>query len=220
MVTAARTVEACRGALGRLPGRLSGLGAACPAARGCLDGTPCGLSESLWPCRHMCPPSGVSMRGPPRPTVLMLPGDLPRVQSPKVPEGRTAQRARPAGPCPRSAQPRTHAFLQLRIMRSCSPATALQAASSLVHCSWWVASARQGMCGAGCQPPGPGGTWVRLSAEAVRWPGFGRGVRASQPAFLAVGASSGHRPREWLVPTVTPALSSSHLNFLHRQERG
>lgn len=220
MATAARTVEACRGALGHLPGRLPGLGAACPATRGCLDGTPCRLSESLWPCRHTCPPSGVSTRGPPLLTALTLPGDLPRVQSPKVPEGRTALRARPAGPCPLSVWPHTHAFLQLRITRSCSPATALQAASSLVHCSWWVASARQGVGGAGCQPPGPGGTWVCLSAEALRQPGFGRGVRASKPAFLAVGASSGHWPRERLVPMVTPALSSTHLNFLHRQETG
>lgn len=38
------------------------------------------------------------------------------------------------------AQPRTHAFLQLCIMRSCSPTTALQLASSLVHLSCWVAS--------------------------------------------------------------------------------
>ena len=40
------------------------------------------------------------------------------------------------------AWPRTHAFLQLCIMRSCSPTTALQLASSLVHLSCWVASAR------------------------------------------------------------------------------
>lgn len=45
--------------------------------------------------------------------------------------------------CPLWAQPHTHAFLQLCIMRSCSPTTFLQAASSLLHFSWWVASARQ-----------------------------------------------------------------------------
>lgn len=106
------------------------------------------------------------MRGPPRPTVLTLPGDLPGVQSRKVPEGRRALCAksqgggRPAGRCLLSARPRTHAFLQLRITRSCSPATALQAASSLVHCSWWVASARQGGAVPGVSLAGPGGTWV------------------------------------------------------------
>lgn len=39
-------------------------------------------------------------------------------------------------------RPRTHAFLQFCIMRSCSPTMALQLASSLVHLSCWVASAR------------------------------------------------------------------------------
>lgn len=202
MATAARTVEACRGAPGRLPGRLPGLGAACPAAPGCLDGTPCGLSESLWPCRHTRPPTGVSRRGPPRPTVLTLPGDLPGVQSPKVPEGRMALWARPAGSCPLSARPRTHAFLQLCITRSCSPATALQAASSLVHCSWWVASARQGVGSAGCQPRRP--WWLlgpycplRPSDSQVSGEAF---MPPSLPSWLwglpqASGPRSGWSPR-------------------------
>lgn len=164
---------------------------------------------------------------PSSPSCAVLPGDLPGAQSPKVPEGRTALWAksqggrRPAGPCPPSARPHTHAFLQLCITRSCSPATALQAASSLVHCSWWGASARQGGDGARCQPCRP---WWHLGPycplRPFPRPGFGRGVHASKPAFLAVGASSGHRPQEWLVPTVTPAPSLSRLNFLCRQERG
>lgn len=54
---------------------------------------------------------------------------------------------------------RTHASLQLCIMWSCSPTTALQAASSLVHFSWWVASARQKWA--------PASAWQALRALCV-----------------------------------------------------
>lgn len=47
----------------------------------------------------------------------------------------------------------SHAFLQPRISRSCSPATVLQAASSLLHFSCWAASARQVGLWAWCHRP-------------------------------------------------------------------
>lgn len=67
---------------------------------------------------------------------------------------------RPAGPLPTlsPAVLRTHAFLQLCIMWSCSPTMALQAASSLVH-FWWVASARQKWA--------PASVWQALRALCV-----------------------------------------------------
>lgn len=106
------------------------------------------------PRRHPATRSGHKQRLSPAPSIPPVPEagmalevHLTRAAGPAF--------ARPSGPAclvsckgpahshRRAARPRTHAFLQLCIMRSCSPATALQAASSLVHFSWGVTSARE-----------------------------------------------------------------------------
>lgn len=88
-------------------------------------------------------------------------------------------RTHPASPCPPWARPHTHAFLQLCIMRSCSPATAFQAASSLVHCSWWVASARQ----VGCR-------LSALQAFEARWVRAGRRGHSESRVFGSVAGEA------------------------------